>query len=121
LAEPRLGSDELFFTFSKFGYDKVWDIEYPYHGVWLHRDKELILEHPMTADRETLAVHAGHVFEFIGQDLQLYNLSTSCPCGRPEEHERRVRAMLRISSLVEAEYLIMVPHPFPIPDWYFVL
>jgi len=107
----NLGSDELFFTFSQYGHDKVSDIEYPYYGVWLHRDKELILEHPMSADRDTLAVHAGHVFEFIGQDLHLYNLPSSCPCGKPEEHEARVRAMLRLSALLEAEYLIMVPHP----------
>jgi len=118
---PSLGSDELLFTFSQYGYDKVDEIDFPYQGVWLHRDKELIIEHPMTADRDTLNVHAGHVFEFIGQDLQMYDLPTSCACNSPESHETRVRAMLRLSTLIEAEMLVLIPHPLHIPNWYIVL
>lgn len=117
---PQLDSDELLFTFSQYGHDKVWDIEFPYHGVWLHRDKELVIEHPVTADRETMSVHAGHIFEFIGQDLHQYDLPTSCTCGLPEEHEARVRAMLKLSALVEDEILTLIPHPLRIPNWYIV-
>ncbi len=118
---PWLDSDELLFTFSQHGYDKVWDIEFPYHGVWLHRDKELVIEHPMTADGDTMNVHAGHVFEFIGQDLHRFDLPTSCACGSPEGHEARVRAMLKLSALVEDEILMLIPHPLRIPNWYIVL
>ncbi|ADW70130.1 FRG domain-containing protein [Granulicella tundricola] len=118
---PNLGTDELLFTFAQFGHDKVCDIEYPYHGVWLHRDKELVIEHPMTADEDVMNVHAGHVFEFIGQDLQRHDIGTSCKCGEPEGHEARVRAMLRLSALVEIEVLSMIPHPLNFSNWYFVL
>lgn len=118
---PNLGTEELLFTFAQFGHDKVCDIEYPYHGVWLHRDKELVIEHPMTAEEDVMNVHAGHVFEFIGQDLQRYDIPSSCKCGAPEGHEARVRAMLRLSALVEFEVLSMIPHPLNIPNWYFVL
>jgi hypothetical protein len=118
---PNLGTDELLFTFAQFGHDKVCDIEYPYHGVWLHRDKELVIEHPMTADEDVMNVHAGHVFEFIGQDLQRHDIEASCKCGRPEGHEARVRAMLRLSALVEIEVLSMIPHPLNFSNWYFVL
>ena len=97
------------------------DIEYPYHGVWLHRDKELVIEHPMTADEDVMNVHAGHVFEFIGQDLQRHDIEASCKCGKPEGHEARVRAMLRLSALVEIEVLSMIPHPLNFSNWYFVL
>jgi hypothetical protein len=103
------------------GHDKVVEIEYPYHGVWLHRDKDLVVEHPMSADEKSLNVHPGHLFEFIGQDLLRQDLPTSCPCGAPIKHEARVRAMLRLSALVEAEHLVLLPHPLRIPNWYFVL
>jgi hypothetical protein len=118
---PRLDSDEILFTFAQNGYDKVLEIEFPYHGVWLHRDKELVIEHPVTADRETMNVHTGHVFEFIGQDLHRYDLPTSCTCGLPEEHEARVRAMLKLTALIEDEILTMITHPLRIPNWYIVL
>jgi hypothetical protein len=118
---PNLGSDELLFTFAQYAYDRVCDIEYPYHGVWLHRDKELVIEHPMTAERDVMNVHTGHVFEFIGQDLQRHDVRTSCKCGSPEKHEARVRAMLRLSALLEIEVLSMIPHPMHIPNWYLVL
>jgi hypothetical protein len=75
----------------------------------------------MTADRDTMNVHAGHVFEFIGQDLHRYDLPTSCACGVPGEHEARVRAMLKLSALVEDEILTLIPHPLRIPNWYIVL
>ncbi len=118
---PNLGTDELLFTFAQYGHDKVYDIEYPYHGVWLHRDKELVIEHPMTADDDVMSVHAGHVYEFIGHDLQRHDLPSSCKCGYPEGHEARVRAMLRLSALVEVEVLSMIPHPLNFVNWYFVL
>jgi FRG domain len=118
---PSLGSDELFFTFAQWGYDKVVEIEYPYEGVWLHRDKDLIVEHPMSADEKSLNVHPGHVFEFVGQELLRQDLPTSCPCDSPNSHEDRVRAMLRLSALVEAEYVILLPHPLRLPNWYFLL
>lgn len=118
---PALGTNELLFTFSQFGHDKVIDIEYPYHGVWLHRDKDLLFEHPMSADEKALTVHKGHVFEFVGQDLLRQDLPSSCACRHPRAHDERVRAMLRLSALVEAEAIILLPHPFRIPNWYFAL
>ncbi len=118
---PSLGTDELFFTFAQMGYDKVLEIEYPYHGVWLHRDKDLVVEHPMSADEKSLNVHPGHVFEFIGQDLLRQDLPTSCRCDAPSNHEIRVRSMLRLSALVEAEYLVLLPHPLRLPKWYFAI
>jgi len=118
---PDLGTDELFFTFSQFGFDKVYDIEYLYHGVWLHRDKDLIFEHPMTSDEKSLNVHSGHVFEFVGGEILRQNLPSSCPCDAPDSHESRVCAMLRLSWLIEADYLVLVPHPVRIPNWYFVI
>lgn len=118
---PSLGTDELFFTFAQLGYDKVFEIEYPYHGVWLHRDKDLLIEHPMSSDEDSLGVHSGHVFEFIGQELLRQDLPTSCTCDSPNSHETRVRAMLRLSALIEVENLILLPHPLRIPNWYFAL
>ncbi|MFZ0039144.1 MAG: FRG domain-containing protein [Candidatus Acidiferrales bacterium] len=118
---PSVGTDELFFTFAQYGHDKVDEIQYPYRGVWLHRDKDLIIEHPMSAGRRKLNAHAGHVFEFIGQDLLRQDLPSSCRCTSPSDHEARVRAMLSLSALVEAEYVILLPHPLKIPNWYYAL
>ena len=118
---PDIGSNELFFTFAQMGYDKVDEINYPYEGVWLHRERDLVVEHPMSSTEDKLGVHSGHVFEFLGQALLRRNLPTSCRCESPNSHEARVRAMLRISVLVEAEAVVLLPHPLGIPDWYFVL
>jgi hypothetical protein len=118
---PALGSDELFFTFAQFGHDKVFDIEYPYHGVWLHRDRDVLIEHPITADEKSMSVHKGHVFEFIGEDLQRQDLPSSCKCHSPQSHDQRVRAMLRLSALIEHEAIILIPHPLGIPNWFFAL
>jgi hypothetical protein len=118
---PSLGTDELFFTFAQYGHDKVLDIEYPYEGVWLHRDKDLIFEHQMTSDEDVLGVHPGHVYEFVGEELLRQEVSPSCECKSPETHDARVRAMLRLSAFIEIEEVVLVPHPFRIPNWYFAL
>lgn len=118
---PNLGTDELFFTSAQFGYDKVDDIDYPYEGVWLHRDKDLVFEHQMTADEKSLDVHIGHIYEFVGDELIRQKVASSCRCDSPESHDARVIAMLRLSALIEIEAVILVPHPFHIPNWYFAL
>src|SRR5258708_14930469 len=118
---PSLGTNELFFTFAQFGYDKVDDIEYPYKGVWLHQDKDLVFEHPMTADEKSLDVHAGHVYEFVGEELLRQKVRSSCRCDSPESHDARVSAMLSLSAFIEIEEVVLVPHPLRIPNWYFAL
>jgi hypothetical protein len=118
---PRLGTDELLFTFAQWGHDKVYDIEYPYRGVWLHRDRDLVIEHPISSSHRSLRVRSGHVFEFVGGQVVRQELPSSCQCGDPESHDVRVRSMLRLSALVEAEILVLVPHPIGIPNWYFAL
>jgi hypothetical protein len=75
----------------------------------------------MTADEDSLNVHAGHVYEFIGQDLVRQSLPTSCQCRSPEKHDARVRAMLGMSFAIEVEAVILLPHPIRIPNWYFAL
>jgi hypothetical protein len=118
---PSVGSDELLFTFAQYGHDKVIDIEYPYEGVWLHRDKDLIFEHQMTSDEDELGVHPGHVYEFVGEELLRQEVRLSCECKSPESHDARVHAMLRLSAFIEIEQVILVPHPFRIPSWYVAL
>jgi hypothetical protein len=121
LSWPRLGSDDLLFTFSQYSYDRVDDLEWPFSGVWLHRSRNLILEHPVTSDHEKLNVHAGHAYEFSTGQLIRRDIEHSCPCDRPENHDARVRSMLGLTSRLEREELILIPHPMALTNCYVVL
>jgi hypothetical protein len=118
---PQLGSDDLLITQAQWGHDKVYDIEYPYHGTWLHRDKDLIFEHPITADEDVMNVHPGHVFEFLGQQLVRQEVVPSCACKSPKNHLASVKSVLRLSALIEAEDLILIPHPIRRAGWFYVI
>ena len=121
LSWPRLGSDELLFTFSQYAYDRVDDLEWPFDGVWLHKSRNLILEHPVTSDNKKLNVHAGHAYEFSAGQLVRRDIEHSCPCDKPENPDVRVRRMLGLTSRLESEELILIPHPMALPNCYVVL
>jgi hypothetical protein len=59
----------LLFTFSQYAYDRVDELSWPFEGIWLHKDHDLILEHPITADMDVMTVHAGHAYQFVGGQL----------------------------------------------------
>ena len=119
---PALGSDSLFFTFAAFDHDKVIDHAPPYHGVWLHRDDELIVESPMVADNTALSVTAGHSYFLRNRRLKRQLMSSACKCGRPMVHDKLVRSVLQLSSLLEDGSLILLPHPrLAELGWYIVI
>jgi hypothetical protein len=121
LAWPRVGSSELLFTYSQYAYDRVDELTWPFHGVWLHQSRDLVLEHPVTADGDQLMIHAGHAYEFAGGQLIRRELARSCPCANPEGHDARVRSMLRLTARLEREDLILIPHPMNLPNCYVVV
>lgn len=108
---PSLGSDGIFFTFAELDHDKVIDHAPPYYGVWLQRDDELIVESPMEADRDALNVMAGHSYFLRDGILERQVMESACKCGNPETHDKRVRSVLQLSSLLEDGTLILLPHP----------
>lgn len=120
---PELGSSNLLFTFSQYAHDKVDDIEFPFEGVWLHKDQDLILEHQVTADMNVMNIHAGHAYQFIGGQLAREQMLKSCICSKPEIHDIRVQAMLRLSSLLKMEKIVLVQHPMGrgFSKWFLVL
>ena len=108
---PQLGSDNLLFSFAETDHDKVIDHGPNYQGVWLSRDRDLILEHPMSCDLETLSVCAGHGATLRSGTLALADIETTCRCGRPETHLERIRAVLCLAELLRCGELVLVPHP----------
>jgi hypothetical protein len=108
---PSLGSDGIFFTFAALDHDKVIDHAPPYYGVWLQRDDELIVETPMEADQDALNVMAGHSYFLQDGILKRQLMASACKCGKPETHDKRIRSVLQLSSLLEDGTLILLPHP----------
>jgi FRG domain len=121
LAWPKLGSNDLLFTFSQIAYDKVDDLTWPFEGVWLHRKGDLIIEHQVTADIEALRVHPGLTYTLVGGRLRRESAHSECPCKKPRSHDRRTRAVLKLPSFIETEYAAIVPHPSGISEWYIVI
>ena len=118
LSWPTLDTDGLFCTFAAEDHDKVLDHGPPYDGVWLQRNQDMIVETPARADDNTLAVGPGHAFVFWDGRLIRQDAPGACTCGHPEKHERRVRRILRMSSLIRKGRVRLTPHPAGIPRWY---
>lgn len=108
---PELGSDGVFFTFAALDHDKVVEHSPPYHGVWLQRDDELVVEMTMKADKDSLSVGNGHVYFLKGGGIERQSVKGSCGCGKPESHDHRVASVLRLSSCLDDGSLILLPHP----------
>lgn len=108
---PELGADGLFFTYGGLDNDKFSDAAPPYHGVWLQRHEDLIVETPMESSDDALSVMPGHVFQFSNGKLARQETANGCKCGFPETHEERVAATLRLSSAVAAGKVLLIPHP----------
>lgn len=121
LAWPNLGADGCFFTFAALDHDKVSDHVPPYHGVWLQRDADLILEVPMSSDSETLATHPGHPYFLRAGSLTRQTMDSACGCGNPESHDQRVSSVLRIQHLVESGEVILLEHPIFGDVWFYVI
>lgn len=115
---PDLGSDDLFFSFAVWDHDKVIDHAPPYEGVWLHREDDLIVEHPMMATEDVLAVGSGHAFLLRDGKLLRRDIVNACRCGKPETHVRRVAAVLRMTTMIERGRLTLLPHPMRLPRWF---
>jgi FRG domain len=113
----ELGTSGNFFTFVAWDHDKVIEHGPPYHGVWLQRQDDLIVEVPMSAD-DALSVHAGHVYLHWEGKLHRQWVEKSCKCDKPETHDARVVEMMAVPGLIENGDLRMVPHPFGFPRWY---
>jgi len=108
---PELNSDGLFFTFAALDHDKVIEHSAPYHGVWLQRDDELVVEVPMVADSDSLTGCPGHAYFLKCGGLERQTMKGSCECGNPASHDHRVASVLRLSSCLEDQALILIPHP----------
>jgi hypothetical protein len=115
---PDVEANDIFFSFSQWGHDKVIDYAPPYHGVWLHQDGEWIVETLTEADEDRLALLAGLVFALSDKGLQVREMTGSCECGNAQSHLDRVKAMLRLSALVSSGDITFVPHPVLLPRWY---
>ncbi len=121
LGWPRLGSDNLFFTDAQFGHDKVIEIEHPFYGVGLRRDKDLIFGNPVNADDEDIRVLPGWAFRLVGNHLHREDFPGADECMRSLDHQRIVKSILRLSALIEADELVGVPHPNIRNNWVYVL
>jgi hypothetical protein len=120
LSWPQLGTNNLLFTFAALDHDKVIEHSPPYYGVWLFRDHDLIVEHPMVCDEDgALTVCAGHGFRIRRVSIDIQPIVGSCACGAPESHKDRVAPMLAINELLRSRELILIPHPRGIPRCYF--
>jgi hypothetical protein len=121
LGWPDIGAEDLLFTYSQHAYDKVDDMTWPFRGVWLHRDQELILEHPVTADVDKLNVHAGHAYILREGELVRRSFEGACQCDAPATHDTRVRSMLSLNSHLDRERIILLPHPMNLKNCYIAL
>lgn len=121
LAWPKLDSNGCFFTFAELDHDKVIEHGPSYHGVWLQRDSDLILEVPMSSDGETLVTHPGHPYFLQDSRLTRDVMESACQCGSPESHDQRVASVLRIQHLVESGELILLEHPMFGDVWFYAI
>jgi FRG domain len=121
LTWPRFGSDNLFFTDAQIGHDKVIEIEYPFYGVWLRRDKDLIFADPVSADREDIGILKGWAFQLIGNRLHREDYPEADETVRPIECMKLVKSILGLSALIEANELVVLPHPIVRDKWVYVL
>ena len=110
LAWPRLGSDNLLFTDAQLGHDKIIEIEYPFYGLWLRRDKDLIFANPVSADKEDISVLPGSAFQLVGNQLHREDFPGADVIARPLDHMKLVKTVLRLSALIEADELVALPH-----------
>lgn len=108
---PALGTDSLFFVLAAVDHDKDIDHGPPYEGVWLTRDHDLILEHPLDCEADRLSVRPGHGFRIARGALQRVPTANSCGCPFPDSHNERVHAMLSMQGLIDAGQLVIAPHP----------
>jgi hypothetical protein len=118
---PGLGSDNLFFTDAQIGHDKVIEIEYPFYGVWLRRDKDVIFANPVSADDEDISILQGWAFQFLGNQLHREDFQGADESVRPPDCTKLVKSILRLSALIEREELVAVPHPIMRDKWAYVL
>jgi hypothetical protein len=117
---PALESSDLYFSFAQIDHDKVIEHGPPYDGVWLHREEDLIVETQVTADDETLTMHAGHTYRMKGRGLTRQVVSGACQCSDPDSHDVRVATALALPELIRNGQLVLLPHPTE-PNWHFVL
>jgi len=121
LGWPNMGAQDLLFTYAQYAYDKVDDMTWPFVGVWLHKDNELILEHPVTADFDKLNVHAGHAYSLREGELVRRDFEGACKCNDPASHDTRVRSLLTLDSHLDRERIILLPHPMNLKNCYIAL
>lgn len=117
---PALNSDNLFFSFAQADHDKVIDHGPPYDGVWLFRDHDIIIEHPMISDETKLTVTAGLGFRLRKGALEPVSIQGQCKCDEPESHLDRVRGVLALQYLLNHQQLTMAPHPGGVERCYVV-
>lgn len=115
---PDVESDDIFYSFSQMGHDKVIDHGPPYRGVWLHRAGDWIVETVTTADADVLSLGPGLAFLLREGKLAPQDVPGNCSCGDIDSHSRRVGAMLRLSHFVSRGRITFVPHPAFFPNWY---
>jgi hypothetical protein len=121
LAWPDLGSEGCFFTFAELDHDKVIEHGPDYHGVWLQRDSDLILEVPMSSDGETLSTHPGHPYFLRDGRLTREDMDAACKCGNPDSHDQRVASVLRLQHLVKNGEVILLEHPMFGDVWFYAI
>ena len=118
---PQVENDGIFVTYAQLDHDKLIDHGPLYHGAWLQKCDNLIVETPMESDEKKLSVMPGHVYFFSNSELTRQEMEKSCNCGVPETHDERVKQVLRIQTLVERGDLILLPHPCHPERWFLLL
>jgi hypothetical protein len=58
-AWPEVGAEDIFFSFSQMGHDKVIDHGPPFRGVWLNRLRDRIVETVTESDEDVLSLGPG--------------------------------------------------------------
>ena len=118
---PSVDSNSIFFTLAEYDYDKIIDHSPPYHGVWLHKDGELLIESNILADNDHIELHEGHAYTLNGKKLELVRTKNQCKCGNPDNHIRMVQILLKIHRMISLHKVALIQHPLSIPNWYILL
>lgn len=107
---PALGKEGIFFTEAQLEHDKFSDHGPPYHGFWIQKHEDLLVETPMVSDFENLSVTPGHVYFFSDGKIQRQLTANGCSCNHPETHDLRVLMALRLPAAIRSGRVLLVPH-----------
>jgi hypothetical protein len=119
---PAVNSDSIFFTRAVIDHDKVLDHSPPYIGIWLHRNNDLILEmHLISDENDELHLELGHAYSIVDNRIEYVQVEKECKCGKPEEHIKVIKSLLKIHGLIKMQEIALIQHAFFIDKWFVLL